>query len=129
MAKITIAGSSYVVTSAVAMADLERVKKYRPSALAITDPETKEALFRVGTGSNSISDYGVSFGGVSNDDGKLATATLYIPSDVEDAKEYVLDKAGLAVANLNKVEAAISEVLTEIQTERDTIAENIKISV
>ena len=129
MAKITIAGSSYVITSAVAMSDLETVRKYRPSALEITDPDTKETLFKVGIGSSSISDYGISFGGVSNDDEKLAAATLPIPSDVEDAKEYVLDRAGLAIANLNKVEAGIAEALAEIRAERDTIAESIKVSV
>ena len=129
MAKVTIAGNSYVVTSAISMADLETVKKYRPSALAITDPETKETLFRVGIGSSSISDYGISFGGVSNDDEKLATATLPIPSDVEDAKEYVLDRAGLAIANLNKVEEVIVDALEEIRAERDSIAANIRVSV
>ena len=129
MAKVTIAGSSYVITSAVSMADLETVGKYRPSALAITDPETKETLFKVGLGSSSISDYGVCFGGVSNDEAKLATATLPIPHDVEDAKEFVLDKAGLAIANLNKVEAGITEALEDVRTERDTIAQNIKVSV
>jgi len=129
MAKTTIAGNSYVITSDVAMADLETVRKYRPSALAITDPETKETLFRVGIGSNSVNDHGISFGGVSNDDKKLATATLSIPPDVEDAKEFVLDKAGLALANLGKVEKGIAEALEEIRTERDVIAENIKVSV
>ena len=129
MAKVTIAGNSYVITSSVSMADLETVKKYRPSALAITDPETKETLFKVGVGSNSVNDFGISFGGVSNDDKKLAAATLSIPADVEDAKEYVLDKEGLAIANLNKVEAGIAEALKDIRTERDTIAGNIKVSV
>jgi len=128
MAKVTIAGNSYVITSAVSMADLETVKKYRPSALSITDEETKETLFRVGVGSNSVSDYGIGFGGVSNDDKKLATATLFIPADVENAKEYVLDKAGLAIACLNKIEAAIANVLDEIGTERDSIAESITVS-
>jgi len=129
MAKVTIAGNSYVITSAVSMADLETVKKYRPSALAITDPETKETLFKVGIGSNSISDYGICFGGVSNDEAKLATATLPIPSDYEDAKEFVLDKAGLALANLNKIEDSIVEALSDVQAERDAIAENIEVSV
>ena len=129
MAKVTIAGSSYVITSAVSMADMETVRKYRPSALTITDEETKETLFRVGVGSNSISDYGISFGGVSNDDKKLATATLPIPADVEDAKEYVLDKAGLALVNLEKVEGEIVEVLEDIRTERESIAESITVSV
>jgi len=129
MAKVTIAGSSYVITSAVSMADLETVKKYRPSALTITDPETKETIFRVGIGTSSMSDYGISFGGVSNDDAKLATATLPIPSDVEDAKEYVLDKAGLALVNLEKVEAEIAETLEDISNERKAIAESITVSV
>jgi len=111
------------------MADLEMVKKYRPSALAITDPETKEETFKVGLGASSVNDFGVSFGGVSNDEAKLATATLPIPADVEDAKEYVLDKAGLAIANLNKVEAGIAEALKGIRAEREAIAANIKVSV
>jgi len=129
MAKVTIAGNSYVVTSTVSMADLETVKKYRPSALAITDPETDETLFRVGLGSNSLSEHGISFGGVTNDEAKMATATFSIPSDVEDAKAYVLDKAGLTLVNLKKVEAGIAAVLKDIQKERDSIAESITVSV
>jgi len=129
MAKVTIAGSSYVITSAVSMADLETVKKYRPSALALTDPETKETLFKVGIGTSSMTDHGIVFGGVSNDEAKLATTTLSIPSDAENAKEYVLDKAGLAIASLNKIEAGIADALDEIRAERDAISENIKVSV
>jgi len=129
MAKVAIAGSSYVITSAVSQADLEMVKKYRPSALTIVESETNETLFKVGTGYNSLSDYGISFGGVSNDDAKLATATLSIPSDVENAKEYVLDKAGLAIACLIKIEEGVADALEDIRTELDTIAQNIRIVV
>ena len=129
MAKVTIAGNSFVITSRISMADLETVKKYRPTALTLTNEETKEQYFKVGLGGSSVSDFGVGFGGVSNGEEKLATATLSIPSDVEDAKEYVLDKAGLALANLNKVEDGITAALEEILAERDEIAENIKVSV
>jgi len=129
MAKVTIAGNSYVITSTVSMADLEAVKKYRPSALALTDEETKEVYFKVGISSNSLSDHGVSFGGASNDETKLATATLSIPSDVEDAKEYVLDKAGVAIANLKKVEKGIATALEDITAEREELAESITVSV
>ena len=87
MAKITIAGSSFVITSEVSLADLELVKKHRPKALKIIDEETKEELFGIGTGSNSVNDVGISFGGVSNDDQKLATVTMTIPAEVEDAAE------------------------------------------
>ena len=129
MAKVTIAGNSYVITSTVSLADLETVKKYRPSALALTEPETNETIFKVGLGSNSMSDYGISFGGVSNDDAKLATATLAIPAGYEDAKAFVLDTAGLALVKLEKVEAGIAEVLDDIRAERDSIAESITVIV
>ena len=72
MAKTTIAGNSFVVTSDIAMADLETVKKYRPSALVLVDEETKEPYFKVGisSGDSSLNDHGISFGGVTNDDKK-----------------------------------------------------------
>ena len=129
MANVTIAGHSYVVASDIPMADLEAVKKYRPSALALVDEETKEVYFRIGIGSNSLSEHGISFGGVSNDEEKVATATLFIPAEIKDVKEYVLDKAGTAIANLNKVEAVIVGALGEIRAEREAIAENIIVSV
>ena len=74
------------------MADWEVVKKYRPQALKIVDEESKEELFGIGIGSNSINNYGVSFGGVSNDEMRFAAMTMLIPPDVEDAAEYVADK-------------------------------------
>ena len=127
MAKVTIAGGSYIITSTVPMADLERVKRYRPSALTITDPETKEALFQVDIGSNSVSDYGVCFGGVSNSEAKLATATLPFPQDVEDAKTYVQDKLGLVLVSLKKVEVETDKVLEEIRTGLGAIADDITV--
>jgi hypothetical protein len=129
MANITIAGSSYVVASDVSMTDLEAVKKYRPSALTLVDEETKEPFFKVGLGSNSLSDHGISFGGVSNDEEKVAICTLQIPADTEDAKEYVLDKAGVAIAHLRTVEKGIAKALEEIKTDRAAIAESIIVSV
>jgi hypothetical protein len=125
MGKVTIAGNSYVVTSTVSRADLEMVKKYRPDTLKIVDDETKEVLFRVSIGSDSVSGFGISFGGVSNDDDKLATATLPIPHAVEDAKEYVIDIAGLALTMLEKVEGKVADVLKDIKADHDVIAESI----
>jgi len=81
MSNITIAASSCIVTSKFPLEDLELVKKYRPNVLKIVDEETKEELFAIGTGGNSISEFGISFGGVTNDEKKLATATMPIPSD------------------------------------------------
>lgn len=129
MANITIAGSCFVVTSKVSMADLELIRKHRPKALKIVDEETGEELFAVGTGSNSLSDFGVSFSGVSNDEKKLATVTMPIPSDAEDAQEYVAEKAGVAVVNLNRIEDGIDEVLEEIRAEHQKVKDSIKVVI
>ena len=131
MANITIAGNSYVVTSDIPAADLETVKKYRPTALTLVDEETKETYFKVGlsSGTSSLNDNGINFGGVTNDEEKLATATLPIPPDTEDAKAYVLDKAGLAISNLDKIEKGITTALEDIKKEHDSISERIIVSV
>jgi hypothetical protein len=129
MAKITVAGGCFVVTSEVSMEDLELVKKHRPKALKIVDEETKEELFAVGTGGNSLNDFGISFGGVSNGERKLASVTLPIPRDVEDVQAYVAEKAGVAVVNLNRIEAGIGKVLEEIRAEHKKVTDSIKVVV
>jgi hypothetical protein len=129
MANITIVGGCYVIASRVSMADLELVKKHRPKALKITDEETKETLFAISTGGNSVTDYGINFSGVTNDDDKLAAVTMPIPADVENATEYVADKAGTAVINLNRIEAVIGEVLEDIRAERRMVTDNITVVV
>ena len=129
MAKITIAGSSYVVTSKVSLSDWELVRKHRPKALKIVDEESKEELFAVGIGGNSINEYGVSFGGVSNNERKLATITMGIPTDVEDAAAYVADRIGAAMINLCRVEDGIAQTLVEIAAERKQVTDNITVVV
>ena len=129
MANITIAGSSFVVTSKISMSDLELVRKHRPGALKIVEEETKEELFAIGIGSNSISEYGISFGGTSNDEKQLAAVTMNIPSDVEDATEYVAESVGAAVVNLNRIESGIGKVLEEIRAEHKAVTDSIKVVV
>lgn len=129
MANITIAGRCYVVTSKLSLADFELVKKHRPKALKILDEETLEELFAVDVGSDSISKYGISFNSVSNDEGKLATATMMIPHDVDDVQEYVVDKAGAAIANLNRIEDGLQTVLDEIRSENKKVIDSITVIV
>jgi hypothetical protein len=129
MANITIAGGCFVVTSRVPMADLELVRKHRPNALKIVDEETKEELFAVGIGSSSLSNYGIGFNGVTNDDKKLATVTMPIPADTEDAKEFVAEKVGVAVVSLNRIEEGIGKVLEEIRGEHKKVTDSIKVIV
>ena len=129
MSKITIAGNSFVVTSSITLANLELVKKHRPKALKIVDEETREEIFAVGIGGNSLNSVGISFGGVSNGEEKLATVTMPIPPDAEYAKQYVQEKAGAAIVNLNRIEAGINEVLEEIQEEQKKVTDSITVAV
>ena len=125
MAKVQIAGNSYVVVSAVAQADLELVQKYRPSALKITDPDTGNTIFKVEVGPGCQSAHGISFDGVSNCEGKFATATFSMPPNIEDAKEHVLEAAGPALIQLKTIEAALPAVLDEIRTLHNDIKQSI----
>ena len=60
---------------------------------------------------------------------KLATVTMPIPADVEDATEYVAEKCGAAVVNLNRIEAVIDATLEEIRAEHKRVTDNIKVVV
>jgi hypothetical protein len=129
MATITIAGNCYVVTSEIALADLELIRKHRPKALKIVDEESKEDLFAVALGGNSLSNFGVSFSGASHDEKKLATVTLPIPADVEDAQEFVTEKAGVALVNLNRIEDGLGDVLEHIRGEHKKVKDSITVIV
>lgn len=131
MANITIAGRCYIVTSKYSLADLEMVKKHRPKALKLFDEEAREEIFAVDVGRDDISKYGVSFSGVSNDEEKLATATLMIPQEVEaeEVREYVAGTVGGAITNLNCIEDRLQPVLDEIRSENQKVLDSITVIV
>ena len=49
------------------------------------------------------------------------------PEEGEDVVEFVADKIGAAIMNLNKLEATLPQVLTEINLERAEIMRNITV--
>lgn len=133
MAKITIAGDAVVITSTKTLEDIKTLEKYAPKALKLyeTDEDgTKEEIFCVGSAPSggSLGTYGASFGGTTHDDAKLATITLCIPSNVADAKEYVAEKYGVALLNLNKVEEQFDAALEDIRARKATVMENITVA-
>lgn len=131
MARVTIAGDAVVITSALALEDIKAIEKYRPEELIIKGGEDgKEPVFKLGTtdGPGSIGNYGASFGRESNDGRKLATITMYETGIEGDAREYVADKIGAAVANLNKLEERLPLVLSEIASEKAAVMENITVA-
>lgn len=130
MAKVKIMGGNYIIMSSIAAETLQRVKRFRPSALELVDPEMGTVFKIDPDGPSNVSNHGICFGSVTNDDAKLATtAALPVPEGDGDVKERVLDVVGMVITMLNKVEAQITPALQEIQNERTAAAGSIEIVV
>lgn len=131
MAKVTIAGDAVVVTSAVKLEDLRNLAKYRPDALILKGGEDgKEPVFAISVvnGSGSINQYGASFGAATRDEAKLATLTMVATGVDADIKEFVADKLGCALTNLNKLEATLPAVVQEIAAEKKAVMDAITVA-
>ncbi len=131
MAKITIAGDAVVVTSAMKLEDIKKIKKYRPDALVLKGGEDgKEPIFKLGvcTGAGSLCKYGAEFGSETHDDEKKAVMTLICDCREGDIKEAVADTIGAYVLNLNKLEETLPGVLEEIAAEKEKIMSNISVA-
>lgn len=132
MAKINLAGDSIVITSAVKTEDIQTIEKYNPAALTLKEKNEDgklEEVFRVGTGKGGINKYGVTFCGTSRDGNGLATLTIPFAgsTDPDTAKDQIADTYGVAIANLNKVEAAIPAALAEIKKAKKAVVDAITV--
>lgn len=129
-AAIKIVGGVAVIESALKLEDIKKLTKYRPAALSLFEGtgKDKEEVFQIGAGRGygSISTYGASFGGHTTTDGK-ATITIEIPEGTEDPKAYIADKVGVAILNLNKVEAQFEAANADIDQEIAAINANITV--
>ena len=131
MAKIVIAGDAVVITSAMKLEDLRDVKKYRPTALVLKGGEDgNEPIFAINVtnGNGDINQYGASFGAATRDDKQLATITLVAPGVEGDIKEFVADKLGSALINLNKLEETLPGVVQSIAAEKAQVMSAISIA-
>lgn len=129
MARITICGDSMVITSKATLEDIKKLAKYRPNALELKSEDGKDVVFKVGAtnGNGSINTYGASFGSASHDEKKLATITLPIPANVEDAEAYAEEYVGVAIINLNKVESQFADAMVEIKEEIAAVRDSIEV--
>lgn len=131
MAKILIAGDAVVVTSAIKLEDLRDIKKYRPSALVLKGGEDgKEPIFAIDVeeGKGEINKNGVCFGSATRDDAKLATLTMATSCVEGDIKEFVADKLGSALINLNKLEETLPSVVQSIAAEKAQVLGAISVA-
>lgn len=131
MAKIVIAGDAVVITSALKLEDIQTIQKYRPKELVLRGGEDgKEPIFAIGTtdDAGNINEYGASFGRTSHDEDKFATITMVIGGTTGDVKEWVADRIGGAIINLNKLEEKLPDVLAEIQAQKADVMSNITVA-
>lgn len=133
MAKMKIIGDVCVIESLHTLADLQTLQKYAPKSLSLFETNEdgkREEIFRVctTTGKGSIGTFGASFASESHDERKVATITMALPSDVEDAVEYVAEAVGLAIVNLNKVEAQIPAALEHVAADKAAVMANIELA-
>lgn len=131
MANTKIVGNAAVITSTLKLADIKKIEKStRKDVLTLNGGEDgKTPIFMVGTttyGTGNINACGAEFACASRDGDQLAQITLGIPADVADAKEYVVEKYGIALINLAKIEEAVPAVLTAINEEHDALIESIE---
>ena len=132
MAKMKILGTAVTITSAIKVADLKKLEKFKPEALKLIEcvGNAKEEKFSVALGTNpitpSVTKYGVVFNS-ENADG-YAEVTLPIPTSIaaDKRKEYVADTYGYALLSLNELESQIAKVLVETEADFIAINENIE---
>lgn len=133
MAQIKVNGSAVVITSTLKLDDVLLIQKYRPDELTLRGGEDgKEPLFKIGvatSGTGSINKFGVAFDSAThNTDGK-ATVTMLLPEGLDgDVKEYIADTIGAPKAMLDKMEGALKETASAINTERKEIMDGIQMS-
>ena len=131
MANIIIAGDAAVVKSTMKLEDIKTIEKYRPKELILKGGEDgKEPIFAIGTtsGTGNINSVGASFGSETRDDDKLACITLIISGATGDVKDWVADRLGAAIINLNKLEQKLPAVLAEIAAEKAEVVSNITVA-
>lgn len=131
MARITVAGESVVVTSAITLENYRMIAKYRPAKLVLKGGDDgKEPIFAVGIATNprgSINKVGAEFGSEAHDGTGRATITFDLPQTDGDVKEAVAEKVGAAIIYLNKLEETLPDVVNEIAAEKAAVLENISV--
>ena len=131
MAKITIVGDAYVVTSSLTLSDLLKIQKYAPCALVLKDAEGKTPIFGVcvGSGSGSINANGAEFAPTTSNADGFATITVCVKGGITgDAKEFVAEQLGTAILRLNELEDTLPAVIADIDAKKAQVLGNITVA-
>lgn len=125
-ASIKVLAQHAVVASKFTPDQVKEILKYRPEATVLRD-ENKDVRFAVamGSGDGTINKNGVEFGDGTTADGK-ATVSMTVPAG-KDAKEYIEERVGVAILDLQKVEAGWQSALDAIADEKAKVLGTIEI--
>lgn len=130
-AAIQIHGGACVIESAMKLADLKKIAKYRPEALTLykgegRDKEPEFTISNMFAGTGNIGTFGACFGTQATESGN-ATIVMVVPDNVTDAKEWAKDTIGVAILKLNELESTLNVTMNLIDDEIDAIESNITV--
>ena len=133
MAKVKICGDAVILTSEIKLDDIKLVEKTNPRALSLFGEEDghEVALFTIGTAktpgfAGCVTKAGITFSKASRDGG-YAQITFPVPEGDGDPKELVAEKIGVALMNLNKIEAYLPDVLGDINDAKEAMLDCIEV--
>lgn len=118
MAKIIITGNKMDIVSTVKLEDIKTLERFRPGTLELYDTRKNQIFFKVGvteSGTGSINEFGVSFGGATEDG--FAMVTMLIPFGIENNIEYVTETYGVGLLRLKTVETQAANEIVEVNEE------------
>lgn len=124
-AEVIIAGTAAIVKSKYQLEDWLTAVKFDPD-LGLYD-DNDDPIFKVFVeeGPGSLNENGVVWSAVAGEGG-FAVATLILDPTVEDKRELVKDKQGLALLRLKEVEANLEEVIEQAKKNAKEIDEMVK---
>lgn len=128
--KLSVVGSALVLESTLKAKDLELISFFKPEALKIIDEETKSELFKVAfkEGTDYIGNIGITFGTAKRSDNSLqVTVAAPVTKDEAKLKDEIIKKYAVALQYLAMLEATLPEIVEEVVTLNEKLAENITI--
>lgn len=131
--KIKILDSTSAVLSVAFTEEMvAKLQASNPKALSVFD-ENKNEVFKVRyeQGKNSVSQFGVTFGGVTLGETKNLTLNMVLPTEVgndeEKAKNYIVAKLGGVIDHITAFETSIPEQYKAIVEKEKTIFDKIEV--
>ncbi len=131
--QIQIVANTFVVTSAIKVEDIKLLQKYNPNGLAITTKEgdIERDVFRIAyeEGKDTVSGFGMVFGGTSRGTEGFATFTGTLETGLSDdkAKDYVAEKLGGVIGYVKTLETSVPRAAKAIRDAKADLVSKISV--